>query len=117
MVTIGPVGLSYSEDRVVNVQVIIEAVGNSGYRATGAGGLSAGLTAEGATAAEALDRLADQVRTRLNAGAQIAELSVVEGEAPWMEDAGCLSDEPLYDAWREAMEKYRCERDEDLEAP
>jgi hypothetical protein len=60
----------------VEVPVIIEPVTGNGYRASGAGGLSVGLTAEGATAAEAIDRLADQVRMRVNAGAKLAELSV-----------------------------------------
>ena len=71
----------------VEVPVIIEPVAGSGYRATGAGGLSVGLTAEGATAAEAIDRLADQVRLRVNAGARLAELSVAGGIGPL--EAGC----------------------------
>jgi len=51
-------------DIFVEVPVIIEPVAGNGYRAIGAGGLSVGLTAEGATVAEAVDRLANQVRTR-----------------------------------------------------
>ena len=39
----------------MGVQVIIETITGNGYRATGAGGLSIGLTAEGATEAEAID--------------------------------------------------------------
>ena len=79
----------------------------------GAGGLSVGLTAEGATAAEAIDRLAEQVQTRLHAGAKLAELSVAAGAARWKEDAGYLHDEPLFEPWREAMEEYRRNPDED----
>jgi len=100
----------------VDVPVIIERVTGNGYRVTGAGGLSVGLTAEGATAAEAIDRLAEQVRTRLNAGAKLAELSVAGDAAPWKTDAGYLHDEPLYEPWREAMEEYRRKLDEDPEA-
>jgi hypothetical protein len=100
----------------VEVPVIIEPVTGNGYRATGAGGLSVGLTAEGATAAEAIDRLAEQIRTRVDAGARIAELSVAAAAAPWKEDAGYLHDEPLYEPWREAMEEYRRTLDEDPEA-
>ena len=62
--------------------VIIEPITGSGYRATGAGGLSVGLSADGATAAEAIDRLADQVRLRLDAGARLAELNVAGDPAP-----------------------------------
>jgi hypothetical protein len=50
----------------VEVLVIIEPVTGNGYRATGAGGLSLGLSAEGATAAEAIGRLAEQVRMRVD---------------------------------------------------
>ena len=100
----------------MEVPVIIETVTGNGYRVTGAGGLSVGLTAEGATAAEAIDRLAEQVRTRVNAGAKLAELSVAAGAAPWKQDAGYLHDEPLYEPWREAMEEYRRKLDEDPEA-
>lgn len=100
----------------VDVPVIIEPVTGNGYRATGAGGLSVGLTAEGATAAEAIDRLAEQVRMRLNAGAKLAELSVAADSAPWQQDAGYLHDEPLYEPWREAMEEYRRKLNEDPEA-
>jgi hypothetical protein len=102
--------------RAVDVPVIIEPVTGSGYRATGAGGLSVGLTAEGATAAEAIDRLAELVQSRLHAGARLAELSVGTGAAPWKQDAGYLRDAPLYQPWREAIEEYRRQLDEDPEA-
>jgi hypothetical protein len=85
---------------------IIEPVTGSGYRVTGAGGLSVGLTAEGATAAQAIDRLADQIRMRVNAGAHLAELNVAASAAPWKQDAGYLHDDPLYEPGRAAMEDY-----------
>lgn len=100
----------------MEVPVIIEPVNGNGYRVTGAGGLSVGLTAEGATAAEAIERLVDQVRMRMNAGAKLAELSVAASAAPWKQDAGYLHDDPLYESWREAMEAYRRQLDEDPEA-
>lgn len=100
----------------MEVPVIIEPISGSGYRVTGAGGLSVGLTAEGETPAEAIDRLAEQIRTRLHAGAKMAELSVSGGTAPWLQDAGYLQDDPLYEDWREAMDKYRRSLDEDPDA-
>jgi hypothetical protein len=100
----------------VGIPVIIETVSGNGYRATGAGGLSVGLTAEGATEAEAIARLAEQLRTRVNAGARLKELSVAVEEAPWKQDAGYLRDEPLYDLWREAMEENRRKLDENPDA-
>jgi hypothetical protein len=100
----------------VEMPVIIETVTGNGYRATGTGGLSFGLTAEGATEAEAVARLAEQVRTRVNAGARLKDLSLAIEEAPWKQDAGYLRDEPLYDLWREAMEENRRKLDEDPDA-
>ena len=101
---------------LVEIPVIVEPVTGNGYRATGAGGLSVGLAAEGATAAEAVDRLSDQVRMRVNAGAKLAELNIAANAAPWTPDAGYLQDDPLYEPWRAAMEEYRRQLDEDPEA-
>jgi hypothetical protein len=95
----------------MEVPVIIEPGTGNGYRATGAGGLTVGLTAAGA-----IDRLADQVPMRVNAGAKLAELSVAASAAPWMQDTGYLHDDPLYEPWREAIEEYRRQLDEDPEA-
>lgn len=100
----------------MEVPVIIEPVVGSGYRVTGAGGLSVGLTSEGATAAEAIERLSVQIQTRLHAGAKLTELNVATGQAPWKQDAGYLADDPLYQPWRDAMQEYRRELDEDPEA-
>ena len=100
----------------MEVPVIVETVAGNGYRVTGAGGLSVGLTAEGATAAEAMDRLAEQVRSACIAGAKLTELNVAAGPATWMQDAGYLRDEPLYEPWRKAMEEYRRKLDDDPEA-
>jgi hypothetical protein len=100
----------------MEIPVVIEPVTGNGFRATGAGGLSVGLTAEGSTAAEAIDRLAEQVRTRLQAGAQLAELSVAADAAPWRQDAGYLQNDPLYESWREAIKEYRRKLEEGPEA-
>lgn len=100
----------------MEIPVIIEPVTGNGYRATGAGGLSVGLIAEGATAEEAIDRLADQVRMRVSAGAKLAELGVDARAAPWKPDAGYLRGDPLFEPWRAAMEEYRRQLDEDPEA-
>jgi hypothetical protein len=105
------------EERIsVEVPVVVEPITGNGYRATGAGGLSVGLSAHGATAAEAIDRLADQVQLRVNAGARLAELNVAGGPAPWKQDAAYLQDDPFYEPWRAAMEEYRRQLDQDPDA-
>ena len=100
----------------MEVSVIIEPVIGNGFRVTGAGGLSVGLTAEGATAVEAIERLSEQIQTRLHAGAKLTELSIGQGAAPWKQDAGYLRDDPLYQPWLDAMQEYRRKLDEDPEA-
>ena len=100
----------------MEVPVIVEPVAGNGYRVTGAGGLSVGLTAEEAGVAEAIGRLAEQVRTRVRAGAKLTEVDLAAGAAPWTQDAGYLHDEPLFEPWREAMDEYRRKLDEDPEA-
>jgi hypothetical protein len=97
----------------VEIPVIIEPVAGSGYRVTGAGGLSVGSTAEGTTPAEAIDRLAERVRMRVDAGAKLAELNVATSDAAWKQDSGYLRDDRLDVPWREAMEAYRRQLDED----
>ena len=100
----------------MDVSVVIEPVAGNGYRAIGAGGMSIGLTAEGASAAEAIDRLTELVQSRIDAGARLAELRVGTGDAPWKQDAGYLRDSPLYQPWRQAIDEYRRQLDEDPEA-
>lgn len=100
----------------MELPVVVEPMNGNGYRATGAGGLSIGLAAEGATAEEAMNRLAEQIRTRLHAGATLTALSIAAEEAPWARDAGYLRDNPLYERWREAMDEYRRSLDEDPDA-
>ena len=99
----------------MHIPVVIEPIAGNGFRVTGAGGLSVGLIAEGATAEEAMHRLQEQVQIRVNAGARIADMRVPM-QSPWIADAGCLRDEPLYEEWVEAMKEYRQKLDEDPEA-
>ncbi len=80
------------------------------------GGLSVGLTAEGATAAEAIDRLSKQIQIRVDAGARLTELSVAAALAPWKDDASYLQEDPLYEPWCDAMREYCRRLDEDPEA-
>ncbi len=96
--------------------VIIEPLTGSGYRVTGAGGLSVGLTAEGATAAEGVHRISEQIQSRLDAGAKLTELTVATEADSWKHDAGYPRDEPLYQSWCDAMREHRLRLDEDPEA-
>ena len=98
------------------VSVIIEPIDGKRFRAIGASGMSVGLTAEGETADEALEKVAQQVKQRLDAGAKLVDLDLPATEAPWKGSAGWLKDCPLYDDWRSEMEARRREIDAEQNA-
>ena len=97
----------------MEVSVIIEPVTGNGYRVTGAGGLSVGLTAEGATVSEAIDRLTDQVRLARERWSQVGRVEHRRQPGPLEAGCGILRDDPLYELWREAMEEHRHQLEED----
>jgi len=101
----------------VELSVLIEPVAGNGYRATGTGGLTAGLTAEGTTREEAINKIGELLQSRITAGAEILPLRVAAtGPHPWSQDAGYLRGDPMLDAWQKAMEEYRQRLDEDPDA-
>jgi hypothetical protein len=100
----------------VEVPVLIEPVTENGYRAIGAGGLSLGLSAEGDTREEAMEKIRELVKARVARGAEIRPLQVPAGPHPWSAQAGWLRDDPMFDAWQQAIEEYRRQRDEDPDA-
>ena len=88
----------------MNIPVLIEPLGPQRFRAT-----VFALSAEGGTEDEAIQRVRDELTTRLSAGARIDAIRVpisgTDGELP--SAAGILKDNPLYDEWREAIAEYR----------
>ena len=42
---------------------------------------------------------------------------LLEGVNPWLEAAGMFRDDPLFDAWQQAIAEYRREADADADAP
>jgi hypothetical protein len=97
---------------VVELATIVEPITGNGYRAIGAGGLSLGLSAEGATALEALANLGKLVQARITTGAAIVPLQVPLAH-PFAQDAGYLRDDPLLDDWKKAMAEARWRLDEE----
>jgi hypothetical protein len=100
----------------VEIPILIEPVAGNGYRAIGTEGLSVGLAAEGATREEAMNKLGELIKARVAKGAEVRPLRVTAGPHPWSDQAGSLRDDPMYDAWRQAMEDYRRRLDEDPDA-
>jgi hypothetical protein len=99
----------------MNIPVLIEPIANSGFRATG--GLPFEITAEGATRDEALGRLRAEIDRRMAQGAIVVPLDLTPAEEhPWVQGAGMFRDNPLFDAWQQAISEYRQQRDQDVES-
>jgi hypothetical protein len=96
----------------MNIPVLIEPIANSGFRATG--GLPFEIAVEGATRDEALGRLRAEIERRMAHGAIVVPLELTPAEGhPWVQGAGMFRDNPLFDAWQQAISEYRQQRDQD----
>ena len=78
-----------------------------GFRATTGGPLN--LSAEAASAAEALTALQAQIDSRFERGAILVHHPVPAPQSPI--PLIPLAENPLFDAWLEAIEKYREEKE------
>jgi len=101
----------------VQIPILIEPVAGNGFRSRG--GEPFALSAEGATRAEVLAKLRDQLQVRLRAGAELLFLEVTESLAgnPWVEGAGMFKDDPYFDEWQQAIAENRRRIEEDPEIP
>lgn len=96
------------------IPVLIEPIAGGGFRAVAGSPLT--LSAEGASQAEALDRLRDAIRLKLQAGSSLVPLDVPPAEEnPWVKMAGIFRDDPLFDEWVEAMAENRRRDQEEWE--
>jgi hypothetical protein len=87
--------------------VLIEPIANDGFKARA--GEPFGLTAEGATVDEALKQLRTLIEGRLAAGARVMQLQL-----PLARWAGTWKPgDPLIAKWKQAVEDYRQEIEED----
>lgn len=97
----------------MHIPVWIEPKPGSGFRATSS--MPFPLTAEGVTEAEALSRLQELIRDRVERGGRLVSLEASQAmhtEFPWMQFAGDLKDEPLFEEWQEAIRENRRQIDE-----
>jgi hypothetical protein len=96
----------------VQIPILIEPVEGNGYRSRG--GEPFALSAEGATPAEVLAKLHEQLQTRLVGGAELLALDVNGPQAvnPWVEFAGMFKDDPYFDEWQQAIAENRRKQDD-----
>jgi hypothetical protein len=96
----------------MTIPVLIEPITDGGFRATGGPPFDA--SAQGATRAEALQRLRLEIEERIAAGAVLVPLDVGPVDTnPWANGAGMFKDNPLFDAWQESIADYRRNVDRD----
>ncbi len=94
----------------MQIPVLIEPMDSTGYRVTT--GQPLALTAVGATREEALGQLRQCLQHRLSTGAEIALVEVSTAAHPLAPYAGMFKDNPLFEAWQQAIDDYRRQADE-----
>jgi hypothetical protein len=97
----------------MQIPVLLEPISGNGYRARTGEPLA--LTAEGATADEAVRRLEQLVTARVSGGTRLVQIQI-PAPHPWLPFAGTLKDDPLLEDWKQAMAEHRqaVENDPDI---
>jgi hypothetical protein len=99
----------------MEITVLLEPKQVHGYRASSGPPLA--TEAEGTSREEALGNLRAQIENKIRSGAEILTLEVGKPAHPWTQFAGTLKDDPLGEAWVQAMAEYRASVDNDPNAP
>ncbi|MBY0525080.1 MAG: hypothetical protein K2R98_16870 [Gemmataceae bacterium] len=95
----------------MQIPVVVEQVAGNGYRARA--GEPFAVTVEGATHAEALEKLRESIEGRIAAGIQVVSLEIPTTDDPWLAMRGIFKDDPLFDEWQRAIAEYRRQVDQD----
>ena len=99
----------------MEITVLLEPKQGYGYRASSGPPLA--TEAEGASREEALGNLQAQIENKIRSGAELLTLEVGIPVHPWTQFAGTLKDDPLGEAWVQAMAEYRASVDNDPNVP
>jgi hypothetical protein len=104
------------EDALVKVTVLLERLDERKYRASTSQPIL--LEAEASSREEAVERLRELAKKRLESG-ELVEISLPEVREPnpWVEFAGVWKDHPDFDAFRENIAEYRRKVDEAAPLP
>ena len=99
----------------MEIMVLLEPKQGHGYHASSGPPLA--TEAEGTSREEALGNLRAQIENKIRSGAEILTLEVGKPAHPWTQFAGTLKEDPLGEAWMQAMAEYRASVDNDPHAP
>jgi hypothetical protein len=103
-----------AEFRIMEIQILVEPAAGNGYRAESS---FPALSAEGPTADAATENLRQMLTSRLVAATRLVTVQLGPAPHPLAAQGGMYKDEPLYEAWRQAIEDYRNERENDPDHP
>jgi len=99
----------------MQIPVLVEPVANNGFRAKAGEPLS--LTAEGATAEEAVRNLRAAMDCQLKNGKQLLSVDFT-AENPWLAMAGMHNpNDPIIQEWKKEMAAYRQEVEDNPDRP
>lgn len=100
----------------MTIEVLVEPLPNSRYRATSGAPLAA--AAEGGTRDEALAQLKEQLENRLKNGTELVPLQLAGEPNPWLDYAGMFNpNDPLVKEWKRQMARNRRKREADPNFP
>jgi len=99
----------------MEITVLLEPQQGHRYRASSGPPLA--TEAEGTSREEALGNLRAQIEHKIRSGAELLTLEVGPPVHPWQRFAGTLQDDPLSEAWIQAMAEYRTSIDNDPHTP
>jgi hypothetical protein len=96
----------------MRVTVLVEPITAKSFRAITGDPL--GLTAEGETPEEALQRLRKLIQDRLANGTKLIQMEIAAEPHPLLRWAGTWKpDDPFIEEWKRAVEEYRQEVEND----
>lgn len=97
----------------MDISAMVSPTPDGGYKAT-----SFDVSAEGATADEAVEALRARLQALLDSGTRFVPVRVSEpGENPWSRYAGIFAGDPWFDRWQAAIAENRRREDADLDSP
>ena len=94
----------------MEIPITVEPTGENAFRAS-SGGLW-GLEIEAPSREEAIEKLREMIDGRLDGGAEVFELEIGRRTHPLTQFAGMFKDDPLLQAWKDAMAEYRQQTEE-----
>ena len=98
----------------MEITVLVERVANNGFRARAGEPLP--LSADGASADEAVRNLRSVLGRQLMNGTELVRLELGTEPDPWSEFAGMFKDDPWIADWKRSVEEYRQKVDDDPDA-